>query len=34
MRSAEVGTVGWILLLILGIPIPVLAVMFFMQVCT
>jgi len=34
MRNEKIGPVGWILLMLLVIPIPVLAVMFIMQVCT
>ena len=34
MRSAELGPVGWIFLMILAIPIPVLTVMLLMQMRT
>ncbi|MHB1398189.1 MAG: hypothetical protein ACYDAI_01125 [Trichloromonadaceae bacterium] len=34
MRDSEKGKIGWILLWLLGIPIPVLLVLFFLRGCT
>jgi hypothetical protein len=34
MRNNERGKVGWILLWVLGIPIPILVVLFLMRGCT
>ena len=34
MRNKEEGKVGWILLWLLGIPIPILVVLFFLRGCT
>lgn len=34
MRNNEEGKVGWILLWLLGIPIPILVVLFLMRGCT
>jgi len=34
MRNNERGKVGWILLWLLGIPIPILVVLFLMRGCT
>lgn len=34
MRNSEEGKIGWILLWLLGIPIPVLLVFFFLRGCT
>ncbi len=34
MRHSEQGKIGWILLWLLGIPIPVLLVLFFLRGCT
>jgi len=34
MRNTEEGKVGWVLLWLLGIPIPILVVLFLMRGCT
>jgi len=34
MRRSEKGKIGWILLWVLGIPIPILLVLFFLRGCT
>jgi hypothetical protein len=34
MRNSEEGKVGWILLWLLGIPIPILLVLFLLRGCT
>ena len=34
LRHSEKGKVGWILLWLLGIPIPVLLVLYFLRGCT
>jgi hypothetical protein len=34
MRKTEEGKVGWILLWLLGIPIPILVVLFVLRGCT
>jgi hypothetical protein len=34
MRNSEKGKVGWILLWLLGIPIPVLVILFLLRGCT
>jgi hypothetical protein len=34
MRKTEEGKVGWVLLWLLGIPIPILVVLFLMRGCT
>jgi hypothetical protein len=34
MRNTEEGKVGWILLWVLGIPIPILVVLFLVRGCT
>jgi len=34
MRKTEEGKVGWILLWLLGIPIPILVVLFILRGCT
>jgi hypothetical protein len=34
MRNNEEGKIGWILLWLLGIPIPILVVLFFLRGCT
>ena len=34
MRNTEAGKIGWILLWLLGIPIPVLLVLFLLRGCT
>lgn len=34
MRNEEEGKIGWILLWLLGIPIPILVVLFFLRGCT
>jgi hypothetical protein len=34
MRASEEGKVGWILLWLLGIPIPILLVLFLLRGCT
>jgi len=34
MRNAEKGKVGWILLWLLGIPLPILLVLYFLRGCT
>ena len=34
MRNKEQGKVGWILLWLLGIPIPILLVLFVLRGCT
>jgi hypothetical protein len=34
MRNTEEGKIGWILLWLLGIPIPVLLVLFIIRGCT
>ncbi|CAG0941429.1 hypothetical protein ANRL1_02654 [Anaerolineae bacterium] len=34
MRNSENGKIGWILLWLLGIPIPVLLVFFLLRGCT
>jgi hypothetical protein len=34
MRNKEEGKVGWILLWILGIPIPILVVLYLLRGCT
>ena len=34
MRNNQEGKVGWILLWVLGVPIPVLMVLYFLRGCT
>jgi len=34
MRNTENGKVGWILLWAMGIPIPILVLLFFLRGCT
>lgn len=34
MRKTEKGKVGWILLWLMGIPIPILLLLFFLRGCT
>lgn len=34
MRNKEEGKVGWILLWLLGIPIPILLILFLLRGCT
>lgn len=34
MRNTEEGKIGWILLWLIGIPIPVLVVLFIIRGCT
>ena len=34
MRNTEEGKVGWVLLWLLGVPIPILVVLFLMRGCT
>lgn len=34
MPNKEEGKIGWILLWLLGIPIPILVVLFFLRGCT
>lgn len=34
MRNSEKGKIGWILLWLLGIPIPILLVLFVLRGCT
>jgi hypothetical protein len=34
MRNSESGKIGWILLWLLGIPIPILLVLFLLRGCT
>jgi hypothetical protein len=34
MRNSEAGKIGWILLWLLGIPIPILLVLFLLRGCT
>jgi hypothetical protein len=34
MRNKEEGKIGWILLWLLGIPIPILVVLYFLRGCT
>jgi len=34
MRNSETGKIGWILLWLLGIPIPILLVLFLLRGCT
>jgi hypothetical protein len=34
MRKTEKGKVGWIILWLLGIPIPILLVLYFLRGCT
>lgn len=34
MRNNQDGKVGWILLWVLGVPIPVLVVLYFLRGCT
>lgn len=34
MRNKEEGKVGWILLWLLGVPIPILLILFFLRGCT
>lgn len=34
MRNKEEGKIGWVLLWLLGIPIPILVVLFFLRGCT
>jgi hypothetical protein len=34
MRNTEKGKVGWILLRALGVPIPLLVVVYLLRVCT
>ena len=34
MRNSEEGKIGWILLWLLGIPIPILLVLFLLRGCT
>jgi len=34
MRNKEEGKIGWVLLWLLGIPIPILLVLFFLRGCT
>ncbi len=34
MRNKEEGKIGWVLLWLLGIPIPILLVLYFLRGCT
>jgi hypothetical protein len=34
MRNSEAGKIGWIVLWLLGIPIPILLVLFLLRGCT
>jgi len=34
MRNKEEGKIGWILLWLVGIPVPILLLLFFMRGCT
>ena len=34
MRNREEGKIGWILLWLVGIPIPILVVLYFLRGCT
>jgi len=34
MRNNEEGKIGWIILLLLGVPIPILVVLFLLRGCT
>ena len=34
MRSKEKGKIGWILLWLVGIPIPILLALYFLRECT
>jgi hypothetical protein len=34
MRNKEEGKIGWVLLWLLGIPIPILVVLYFLRGCT
>lgn len=34
MRNSEAGKIGWILLWLLGIPLPILLVLFLLRGCT
>ena len=34
MRNNEEGKIGWILLWVLGVPIPILVVLFLLRGCT
>ena len=34
MRNNEEGKIGWVLLWLLGIPIPILLVLYFLRGCT
>jgi hypothetical protein len=34
MRNKEEGKIGWILLWLVGIPIPILLVLYFLRGCT
>jgi hypothetical protein len=34
MRNKEEGKIGWILLWLVGIPIPILVVLYFLRGCT
>ena len=34
MRNKEQGKIGWILLWLVGIPVPILLLLFFMRGCT
>ena len=34
MRNKEQGKVGWILLWLVGIPIPILLILYFLRGCT
>lgn len=34
MRKKEKGKIGWVLLWLLGIPIPILLVLYFLRGCT
>ena len=34
MRNKEEGKIGWILLWLVGIPVPILVVLFFLRGCT
>ena len=34
MRSKEKGKIGWILLWLVGIPIPILLILYFLRGCT
>jgi hypothetical protein len=34
MRNKEEGKIGWILLWLVGVPIPILVVLYFLRGCT